>query len=100
MEQLELSVTFQEVLDTPAGAATNQYMRARENVLQGILASFDDVNNREQAKIALQRRSDPGIVGLRTMLRQYGEQLSSETGEFDPIWERILRVEVDNEQDE
>jgi hypothetical protein len=100
MEQLELAVTFQEVLDTPAGDATSRYMRAREDVLRGIEASFDDVNNREQAKIALQRRSAPSIAGLRTLLRQYGEQLSAETGEFDPIWERILRVEVDDEEDQ
>ena len=100
MEQLELAVTFQEVLDTPAGDATSRYMRAREDVLRGIEASFDDVNNREQAKIALQRRSAPSIAGMRTLLRQYGEQLSAETGEFDPIWERILRVEVDDEEDQ
>jgi hypothetical protein len=99
LEQLELAVTYPEVLDTPAGRSTDQYMRARESVLEGILAAFDDVNNREQAKIALQRRSDPGIVALRVRLRQYGEQLAAETGEFDPIWERILLQEVDDEQD-
>ena len=99
LEQLELAVTYPEVIDTPAGRSTDQYMRARESVLEGILVAFDDVNNREQAKIALQRRSDPGIVALRVRLRQYGEQLAAETGEFDPIWERILLQEVDDEQD-
>lgn len=96
MEQLEKAMGFQEVLDTPAGAATKKYLDARENVLLVIQSEFDDVLNREQARIALERRNS--TAPLRERLRMYGELLAEETGEFDPIWERILRREVDDEE--
>jgi len=54
------------------------------------------VNNREQAQIALERRNQ--TAPLRARLRQYGETLVAETGEFDPIWNRILLREVQSEE--
>lgn len=96
MEQLEKAMGFQEVLDTPAGSATKKYLDAREQVLQAIQDAYPDVFSREQARIALERRN--ATAEMRTRLRMYGEMLAQETGEFDPIWERILRREVDDEE--
>lgn len=96
MEQLERSVTFEAVTGTPAGGALKRYMDNRETVLQALIESLPDVNNREQAQIALERRTQ--TAPLRTRLRQYGESLAAETGEFDPIWNRILLREVQSEE--
>ena len=96
MEQLEKAVTFDAVTNTPAGGALQRYMEARENVIQGLIQGLPDVNNREQAQIALERRNQ--TAPLRTRLRQYGETLVAETGEFDPIWNRILLREVQSEE--
>jgi hypothetical protein len=98
VEQLERAVTFPEVLETPAGDATKRYMDAREQALMAIQASLPDVNNRQQAQIALQRRKSTEAIRMR--LRQYGEMIAAETGEFEPIWDRILLVEVDDQEAE
>ena len=96
LEQLEEAVTYQAVLNTPAGAALADYMKERRLALDVIQQEFDDVLNIEQAKTALQRRNS--TAGIRSMLRQYGEQIRDEVPEFGPIWERILLSEIGDEE--
>ena len=96
MRQLERAVTFDEVLDTPQGAALQQYLEEREIALAAIEANFDDVRNREQAKIALRTRN--ATAQARSMLRMYGEGIADEVPEFRPIWDRILLRQVDDEE--
>jgi hypothetical protein len=98
VEQLEQAITYPEVLATPAGSALKEYMDARENALQAIIQTYPDVTNREQAQIALQRRA--ATAPIRSTLRQYGERILAQTGEFQPIWDNILLNEVGEEETE
>jgi hypothetical protein len=95
LEQLELAVTFPEILSTPQGAALKQYLDEREAALSAIEATFNDVRSREQAKTALGRRNS--TEQARSMLRMYGENIADEVPEFRPIWDRILLSELDEE---
>ena len=71
-------------------------MKQRRRALDVIQQEFADVLNVEQAKTALQRRNS--TAGIRSMLRQYGEQIRDEVPEFGPIWERILLSEIGDEE--